>query len=93
MTSNSESRNTQDQRKSVYFLYGRWVSLVAQSVSAAIAIAVAAAVTVVVTVLVLLGGLWIAYSYLPANIFYIILAVLIADIALGIILRHWLAHR
>jgi hypothetical protein len=48
---------------------------------------------VIVTVLVILGGLYLAYVYLPLNIFYIILAVLVADIALGILFRAVFSRR
>ncbi len=52
-----------------------------------------AGITVVVTILVLLGGLWLAYTYLPMSVFYIILAVLVVDMVLGIALRAFLSRR
>lgn len=70
-----------------YYIPGRWVTIITQAVTRGITNIVVATITLVVTILVLLGGLWLAYTYLPVNIFYIIFAVLIIDIAVGIILR------
>lgn len=82
-----ETRKRENQREYTYYFPDRWVTYVTQAVAEGITKIVAAAITVVVTILVILGGLWLAYVYLPLNIFYIILAVLIADIAIGIVLR------
>lgn len=87
MTTDTESRRSEDRRESTYYVPSRWVASVTQAVTAGITIAVTAAITAVVTILLLLGGLWLAHIYLPANVFYIILAVLTVDIALGIVLR------
>lgn len=82
-----ETRKRENQREYTNYFPDRWVTYVTQAVAEGITKIVAAAITVVVTILVILGGLWLAYVYLPLNIFYIILAVLIADIAIGIVLR------
>ena len=76
-----------------YFIPGGWVTIITQAVTEGITNIVAAAVTMVVTILVLLGGLWLAYIYLPVNILYIILAVFIIDIVVGIVLRTVFIHR
>lgn len=75
------------ESKYTYYIPGSWVEIIAQAVTGSVTYIVSAAITVVVSILVLLGGLWLAYTYLPENIFYIILAVLIIDIAVGIVLR------
>jgi hypothetical protein len=63
------------------------VNYITYAVSGAITNVVVAAVTVVAIVFVLLAGLWLAYTYLPLHVFHIVLAVLVADIMLGIVLR------
>lgn len=93
MTTNFESRNPRDQQDFYYVVPGRWATSVAQAVAARITSVVTLTITAVVTILVLLGGLWLAYTYLPANVFTIVLAVLIADISLGIVLRIVLRRR
>lgn len=88
MKENFETRKQGTDRKHSYYLFsGLLATYIAKEIVGRITNVVAAAVTVVVTLLILLGGMWLAYLHLPGNIFYIILAVLIADIALGIILR------
>jgi hypothetical protein len=93
MTTKFESRKTQNQRTSTYYFPGRWVTLIAQAVAIGITNVVSIAITVMVIFLLLFGSLWLAYTYLPTSIFYIILAVLIADIALGIVMRSVLSRR
>jgi Flp pilus assembly protein TadB len=93
MTTRSETRKPKDQREYAYNIAGRWVTHITQFVTAGITSALTAAITVVVTILVLLGGLWLAYTYLPMNVFYIILAVLVVDMVLGIVLRAVLYRR
>jgi type IV secretory pathway VirB2 component (pilin) len=87
MNTNFKTGKQGKDSKYTYNIPGRWVTIITQAVTGGITNMVAAVVTVVVTILVLLGGLWLAYVYLPVNIFYIILVVLIIDIAVGIILR------
>ncbi|NIS83400.1 MAG: hypothetical protein GTO14_25115, partial [Anaerolineales bacterium] len=70
-----------------------WVTQIIQAVTAGITGVLTAGITVVVTILVLLGGLWLAYTYLPMSVFYIILAVLVVDMVLGIALRAFLSRR
>lgn len=93
MTTNTEARKPQDQREFTYYVPGRWVTLITHAVVGGITRVLTVAITIVVTILVLLGGLWLAYVYLPVNVFYIILAVLIADIALDIVLRSVLSRK
>lgn len=88
MKNNFDTRKHGRERKINYiYLSSQWVAFIIQAIVGGITNIVVAAVTVVVTILVIVGGLWLAYIYLPPNTFYIILAVLIVDIALGIILR------
>jgi hypothetical protein len=93
MTTNFGSRNSQDEQDFTYLEPGRWVTFITQAVAAGITSVVTIVITAVVIILLLLGGLWLAYAYLPTNVFTIILAVLIADISLGIVLRSVLRRR
>lgn len=83
----SDANNQKDPWDKTYYVPGRWAVYITQAIAGGITSLLTAAVAVVVTILVILGGLWLAYVYLPANVFYIILAILMADIALGIVLR------
>lgn len=93
MKINFETSKPDDQWESTYYLPGRWVAYVTQAVAAGITNIVTLAITIIVTIFVILGGLWLAYQYLPVNVFTIILAVLIADIALGFVVRAILKRR
>jgi hypothetical protein len=93
MKTNSESRRQDEHWEFGNYGSRRWVTYITQAVAVGITRIVATAITVVVAILVIIGGLWLAYEYLPVNVFYIILAVLIADIALGIVLRSVFARR
>ena len=87
MTADSKSRRPKDKRERDYTISNGWVANIIQAVTAAVTGVLTVVVAIVVTIMVLLGGLWLAYVYLPLNIFYIILAVLLADIVLGIVIR------
>ncbi|NIM94530.1 MAG: hypothetical protein GTO18_12585 [Anaerolineales bacterium] len=93
MTTNSETRKPEGTREFTYSIPGSWVAYITQGVTAGITSVVTVAITVVVTILVLLGGLWLAYRYLTMNVFYIILAVILVDLALGFVLRAILSRR
>ena len=54
---------------------------------------VAVAITVMVAIALVAGGLWAAYTYLPANVFSIIVVVLAADLLLGIVVRILVSRR
>lgn len=87
MTTNSDARGSKDEQETIYSFSERLVIFITLMVFAGITGILAGLITVIVTVVVLLGGLWLAYTYLPLNVFYIIIAVLIADITLGVVLR------
>lgn len=87
MTTNSDARGSKDEQETIYPFSERLVIFITLMVCAGITGILAGLITVIVTVVVLLGGLWLAYTYLPLNVFYIIIAVLIADITLGVVLR------
>ena len=93
MTTNYKARRPDDQREFTYNFSSRWVTHITQAIIVGVTSVLTSAITVVVTILLLLGGLWLAYVILPINVFYIILAVLIADIALGIVLRSVFSRR
>jgi hypothetical protein len=88
-----ESGRHEDQWEFIHFFPGRWANEFTQSITVWITGVVTTVTAVVVMILVLVGGLWLAYVYLPANIFYIVLALIIADVALGIVLRSFLPRR
>jgi putative flippase GtrA len=86
----TSSNRTQESNSAWEFRYdssNRWANFVTYLVSAAITNAVVVAITVIAIILVPLVGLWLVYTYLPLPVFHIVLAVLIADIVLGIVLR------
>ena len=87
MTTNNRTQKSNSPWKFTYDSSNRWVNYITYAVSGAITNVVAATVTVVAIVFVLLAGLWLVYTYLPLHVFHIVLAVLVADIVLGIFLR------
>ncbi len=93
MTTNNGTRKSNSSWEFGYNSTNRWVNYITYAVSGAVTTVVAAVVTVVTIVFVLLAGLWLAYTYLPSNVFHIVLAVLAADILLGIVLRAFLKRR
>ncbi|MFQ5922679.1 MAG: hypothetical protein ACE5M4_07520 [Anaerolineales bacterium] len=93
MTTNNGTRKSNSSWEFGYNSTNRWVNYITHAVSGAITIVVAAVLTVITIVFVVLAGLWLAYTYLPLNVFTIIVAVLIADIVLGIVLRAFLKRK
>jgi hypothetical protein len=93
MATKFDSRKSQDQREIIFYSPDRWMNFIIQYVVAGITKVVTSIITVTVIFFVLLGGLWLVYSYLPGNVFKIVLAVLIADILLGIIVRYIQSRR
>jgi hypothetical protein len=65
----------------------RWVSHIIYAITAVITKGVAFAITVIVSLIVLVGGFWLAYTYLPTKFFNIIALVVFADILLGVAVR------
>jgi hypothetical protein len=93
MTTNSSNKANADRKVSTFNVSGRWMKYITQAVAAGITSVVSSTITAFMIILVLLGGLWLAYTYLPQNVFLIILAVLFADIMLGIVLRSLFLRR
>lgn len=93
MTTNRTTPETKKARKYSYSFTDRWVSAFIYAMSGAITSALAAAITAITIVLVVLGGLWLAYTYLPLNVFILIAAVLAADILLGFAARIYVRRR
>lgn len=87
MNKNNETREPRRRWTSVHVGRDHWLSLIAYAVTVAVTAAAASAVTAVTVVLVLAAGLWLAYLYLPGNVFSAVLAVLVADVSLGIVIR------
>jgi hypothetical protein len=69
--------------------YGSYYTAVGitRAVSLAITRVVTIGIAIFVTLVVLVLGAWLAYVTLPLNIFRILAAILLADIALGIVIR------
>lgn len=93
MTTNYQNENFEDREEFTYHIPNRWLTYITYAISGAITRVVVATITAMVIILVILGGLWLAYNYLPINVFYIIVAVVVVDMALGIILRAVLSRR
>jgi len=75
MKTDFESRKRGNQGDNTTNYLGGWIIYITQ------------ALTVVISILVILGGLILAYYYLPTTVFNIILVVLVADILIGISAR------
>ena len=87
MKTNFKGSKKENQNEFTFFIPGQWVTYITRVITEGVTYILVTAITVLVTILVLIGGLWLAYVYLPVNIFHIILAVIIVDIALGVVLR------
>lgn len=87
MNTNFESGKHESQREYTYYVPGRWFTYITQAVTAGITNIVTLAITVVVAILVILGGLTLAYFYLPTTVFNVIMLVVVADILLGFVVR------
>lgn len=93
MTTNNSTREPNKARRVTYVFTDRWVNALTYAISGAVTYAVAAVITAITIVLVVLGGLWLAYTYLPLNVFILIAAVLVADILLGFAARIYMKRR
>jgi hypothetical protein len=63
------------------------VAEIVRAVSLAITSVVTIGIAILVTLVILVLGAWLAYVTLPLNIFRILAVILLADIALGIVIR------
>lgn len=93
MKTHFEPNNSEDFWGSTYYIPGRWAAYVTHLIAVSITSFIAAIITLIVAFVVIFGGLWLAYLYLPVNIFTIILAVLAVDITLGIVVRALIKRR
>jgi biotin transporter BioY len=83
---------SQNKREFYYYIPSSWVAQFARTLTKEITRVVTVAVTLVTTILILIVGGWLLYTYLPATTFNIIIAVILADILLGIMVR-FIMHR
>ncbi len=88
-------RNNRSQNESEFHYYepSDWVTQITYAISAGITRVVIVAISLVTTVLILAGGVWLLYTYVPADIYNIIIAVLLVDILLGIMVRYFVLRR
>lgn len=71
-----------------------WLLEIAMAISSRITWGLTAVITVITTIFVIAALGWFAYVYLPLNVFRIVLAIVAADILLGIAVRAYLRrHR
>lgn len=63
------------------------VAEITRAVTLSITRVVTIGIAILVTLVVLVLGVWLAYVTLPLNIFRILAVILLADIALGIVIR------
>lgn len=87
MKSQFENENRYEQQN-MYF--AGWVT---RGISLIITYMVSGVIAVLVTIVVIVGGLWLAYVYLPLSIFQVILAVLLIDFLGGLALRYFFKRR
>jgi hypothetical protein len=85
--------NTEDLKNGDFYIPGGWVASLIQAITAGVTGVITGTITIIAAVMLFIGGLWLAYLYLPVNVFTIILVVIVADIALGVILRALLKYR
>lgn len=93
MTTNDRTQGPNKSWRLIYAVSDRWVSDFVDAISHVITSGVAVAITAFTIVFVVLGGLWLAYTYLPLNAFTIIAVVLGADILIGIAVRAYVKRR
>lgn len=86
--------NQQDEGHSFNYSFTTlWVSHIISTLTAGITMAVTIAITIIVSLLTIVGGLWLANTYLSRNVFNIVVLILLADILLGVIVRLVLSRR
>ena len=76
-----------------FFSLDRLILEITNAVVIAITMFVTMGITIAVSILVVFGGLWLAYVYLPENVFRLIFLVVLVDILVGITLRFILSRR
>lgn len=86
---NNDAREMNGSKRVPYDGSVRWANYVANLVTGSLT----ALITAITIVIVVLGGMWLAYTYLPFNVFLIIAVVIVADILLGIAVRAYLRRR
>jgi hypothetical protein len=93
MTRNNRTRRHAKQWETADDILARWATRLTIDAWVAISRVLTAVFIVLVTFVVVVGGLWLIYTYLPAHVSYIVLAVLVVDLLLGIALRAVLTRR
>lgn len=88
-------KNERFQSKQEYYSYipPQWVAQITSAITDEVIRAVIVTVSVVTAILILAGGVWLLNTFVPPKIFNIILAVILADILLGISLRYLVVRR
>lgn len=93
MKTNFGKFTNEDLKNGEFYIPGGWAATLIQAVAAGVTGVITGIITIIATVVLIIAGLWLAYLYLPLNVFTIILVVIVADIALGMILRAILKRR
>ncbi len=89
MTSEFGNKNPQNGGEFHYYVPSNLVAQITADVTSVVTVAI----SLVTTILILAGGVWLLYTYVPTEIFNIIMAVLLVDILLGITLRYLVLRR
>jgi hypothetical protein len=93
MVNNTGTNEPRGQRRYFTVMTDRLISYITRAITMGVTSAVTVVITVTTIAVVLIGGLWLAYTYLPLNVFYIILAILLVDILAGVLLRAVITRR
>jgi hypothetical protein len=92
MTKEFKNNYQQEGQRFNYHFSVKRVSYIIYAISAGITSVLTIVITIIVSFLVLAGGLWLAFTYLPINVFNIIALVVLADIVFGVAVRFVLSR-
>ena len=87
MNTTNSNENSRGGRDIYTYLSTRWLFEVVEALTVGISNFLTVVISVVVTLLSVIGGLWLAYRYLPGKTFNLIALVVAADVLLGLVLR------